>query len=263
MALILKNATFNDMEGLEKVISLFKKGSITPFALSSELTIAARDVVALRNDVYIEVVKENRSGGKSFGMAMLPTVSESKLDLYLYIDTGLFNILSEKEILEGILYQLENYNDILVEFSKFNTKKLDFDIDIIDALIETMKLYKMSLEKLYRIPNLKNVNCPVELDEIIEKLETESMSPSQAIEFITLGKYLPEEFIEAAKKIVLNNKNFYGNLGVEQKQLYKTEFEETPTIDEFYPQFKSYADKNFLSCISKEIDPDYEPDTNQ
>ena len=63
MALILKNATFNDMEGLEKIISLFKKGSITPFALSSELTIAARDVVALRNDVYIEVVKEKDSWG--------------------------------------------------------------------------------------------------------------------------------------------------------------------------------------------------------
>lgn len=268
MALILQNATFKDSEGLIKLIELFNRESITAHALSTELSLAAQDVVAFGNEVCIEIV-EGKGTDKSFGIAILPKPSMNKMDLYFYIDKKIFSMLSAVQVLDAILLMLSNYTRVTMEFAKFNAKTFDADLDLVDALIEALKLYKISLEIFKELPNLDQNSlalvCPHGIDEAIDSLEKDHYTVEQAKELVVIKNCLPEKIIEAAENIVKNNKEIFNKEDriVRPGSRYSEEFPEVPTVDKYFNRIKELTDNTYPMYQPREIDPDYLPETNQ
>jgi hypothetical protein len=255
-------------EELVMMLDLYKQGKITISAMELELTKAAVEKTG-QETVQVKIVQEvDATTNTTFGVVSLPEKIGEKLLLTVIIDKdAITNLLSPAEVVDIMCVEIESYQKTLREYSKFLKSKDENEMSISDALLFFLGLYKDSIgrieekhpEVFKRLRESRTIQSVQSLESEVKALEDGS-EPLMIIERLTLGKKMPQRFVEVAKELAKVSKDDITTTS-KVPLFYR---DDEPVMNQFYQQRRALSDGTYDIEKNKSqiIDHKYVPKTN-
>jgi hypothetical protein len=265
-------AEIKNKETLVNIINFYKQSKITKSSAELELSKSVSEAIGQDDVVQVRIVEEKDSSTNStFGIVSMPEKTGERVHLSLLIDKdALMNLMSPEEILALLETELEDYQKILKDYSKFLKSKGENELTVSDTLSFFLNLYKDSLERFskahkevyQKLRDLSTIQSVASIESEIKAIESGNFELSTIFERLLLSKKMPQEFEKAAKSLTNISHN---NLSQTSKVplFYK---DEEPVMNQFYQQRRSLSDGTFdieKKGRSTKIEHNYLPKTNQ
>jgi len=254
-----------NMKDILPLVELYKQGKVTKYSLEAELTNAIELIThPISTDIRILGALSDKVIN-AFGVAILPSISQSKTTVTLFIDDSLIvNILTEEEVLKLIVSQCLSIQDVTRIYSKFLISKSNMNVTVEDCLQMFLDINQVSLsairEKFPQI-NAKLLSSNLISDTKVfdtEKAKIDSFEEKleQIIERLLITDHFPSVFVDASKELAAKMCNLFGS-DVEEKGYDDKE----GTYNSSNTHIKKLVDGTYEN-LGKIISYTYKPDTN-
>jgi hypothetical protein len=265
-------AEIKNKEALVNIINFYKQSKITRNSAELELSKAVSETIGQDDVVQVKIIEEKDSSTNStFGIVSLPEKTGERVHISILIDKdAVMNLMSPEEILALLETELDEYQTVLKDYSKFLKSKGENELSVSDTLVFFLGLYKDSLERFSkshkevydRLRNLSTIQSAASIESEIKAIESGNFELSTISERLLLSKKMPHEFEKAAKALASISQN---NISQTSKipLFYR---DEEPVMNQFYQQRRALSDGTFdieKKGRSSKIEHNYLPKTNQ
>jgi hypothetical protein len=265
-------AEIKNKETLVNIINFYKQSKITKSSAELELSKAVSESIGQEDVVQVKIIEEkDASTNSTFGIVSMPEKTGERIHLSILIDKdALSNLMTPEEILSIMEGELENYQKILKDYSKFIKSKGETELSISDTLSFFLGLYKDSLERLSKnqkelyekLRSSLTIQSVESIDSEIKAIESGNFDLATIFERLLLSKKMPQEFEKAAKAIASITHNSISQTS-KIPLFYR---DEEPVMNQFYQQRKALSDGTYdieKKGRSQKIEHNYLPKTNQ
>jgi hypothetical protein len=255
----------HDIEEMKRLLSMYREGKITKFALEKELN---TDVygMAIPSQVNIEFdLGHVGSSGSTYLMAVKPYFSP-RSGATIIVDNNALSIFTDAEIIDGIVAIIHSLPNVM---SIFYNMSNDGDT-VFKALEGYIRLFKSSLEtamaQIQDPERKKALSQAVMSDKDFEDLLAEAKGETLPIgdfkeKLMLLGTF-PTQLVKEAEDLAMRRHR--ESVTEIHDDFLRDDDPNIPTANKYHDHRKKYVDGTYdHDKLNKEIPFDYKPSTNQ
>lgn len=238
-----------DMEYMIQLISLFKNGKMTQFALEQEMALflGGDCEVRIHNDPHATTVS-------SFGIFPLPEMHAGGLKVVYYIDKcALENFYNGEELMERLFRLSKMRQYYMKSYFKFISEHTNLAVSFCDALACLLKIYQSIITLLYK-EGQDFLPDDITLNNIINSCE-EGKFVDENLEKLRIDNIIPGEVIDAAKEMAHDSPDM-----IKTSIIFTND--DRASMNIFTQQRRTFCDGTY-DWRHKEIPDDFKPSTNQ